>query len=67
MTANQYVKLGFLYLAYNWLTVACIGISDNPTKTSIIVAMYYVLLAAQVGFTLIGLFKSIAELYEEMK
>jgi len=67
MTTNQYIKLGFIYLAYHWITAACLGYSDNPENTAIIVALYFVLLAAQIGFTVIGLFKSIAELYDEIK
>jgi hypothetical protein len=67
VTTNQYVKLGFLYLVYNWLTVACITYSDNPENTVFIITLHFVLVAAQIGFSVIAAFKSIAELYEEMK
>jgi hypothetical protein len=67
MTTNQYINLGFIYLAYHWITAACIVYSDNPENTAVIVALHFVLVAAQIGFSVIGLFKSIAELYEEMK
>ncbi len=67
MTTNQYVKLGFLYLAYCWVTDVCVEHSSNETNTSIILALYFLLLGAQVGFSVIAIYEHIAELYEIMK
>ena len=66
MTTNQYVKLGFLYLAYCWVTAVCIEHSSNETNTAIIVALYFVLTVVQIGLAFIALFKSFAELFDEI-
>jgi hypothetical protein len=55
MTTNQYIKLGFIYLAYHWITAACIVYSDRPENIVFIVALHFVLVAAQIGFSVIGL------------
>ena len=67
MTANQYATIGLIYCAYHITIAWCMNYSQNAAHTTIIAAMHFAMVMAQIVFSLTALYKHIAEIYAEMK